>query len=337
MKILLQRTASASVEIAGETVGAVGRGYLALVGCRAGDTAEDCDRLAVRTANLRVFEDDAGRMNRSVLDVAGSVLAVSQFTLYADTRKGNRPSFVEAGDPAEAELLYERFLADMRSLLGPDRVAQGRFGADMKVSLVNDGPCTIELRSEVALSPTPAPRPRLPLPALALEPVESDAQIAEARAVAERTWPRTYAGIIPDAQIPYMIERMYAPEAIRRDTAAGTPFFLVKADGRTAGVCSADIGRRDAEGGAELHKLYVLPWHWGRGVGRWVLDELARRCREAGASSVWLRVNKRNARAQKAYRAAGFAKERAVCTDIGEGFVMDDFVYRRDLRGPAGA
>ena len=335
MKILLQRISSASVESGGELLGAVGRGYLALVGCRGGDTAEDCDRLAVRTANLRVFEDDAGRMNRSVLDVGGAVLAVSQFTLYADTRKGNRPSFVEAGDPAEAELLYERFLADLRSLLGPDRVAQGRFGADMRVSLVNDGPCTIELKSEVALAPTPAPRPQLPLPALSLVPVETDAQAAEARAVAEKTWPRTYGGIIPDAQIPYMIERMYAPEAIRRDAAAGTPFFLVKADGRTAGVCSADLGRRDGDGGAELHKLYLLPWHWGRGVGHWVLDELARRCREAGASSVWLRVNKRNERAQKAYRAAGFAKERAVCTDIGGGFVMDDFVYRRPLVPPS--
>ena len=331
MKILLQRVSEASVAIAGETAGAVGRGYMALVGCRGGDTAEDCDRLAARTASLRVFEDDAGRMNRSVADVGGAVLAISQFTLYADTRKGNRPSFVEAGDPAEAELLYERFLADLRSLLGPDRVAQGRFGADMKVSLVNDGPCTIELKSEVALCPTPAPRPRLPLPALELVPVESDAQIAEARAVAEKTWPRTYAGIIPDAQIPYMIGRMYSPDAIRRDSAAGSPFFLVKADGRTAGVCSADVGRRDADGGAELHKLYVLPWYWGRGVGRWVLDELSRRCREAGAASVWLRVNKQNVRAQKAYRAAGFAKERAVCTDIGEGFVMDDFVYRRTL------
>jgi D-tyrosyl-tRNA(Tyr) deacylase len=329
VKVLLQRVSEAAVRFGGETAGAVGRGYMALVGCRAGDTAEDCDRLAVRTANLRVFEDDAGRMNRSVVDVAGAVLAISQFTLYADTRKGNRPSFVEAGDPAEAELLYERFLADLRSLLGPDRVAQGRFGADMKVALVNDGPCTIELKSEVALCPTPAPRPRLPLPALSLVPVETDAQIAEARTVAEKTWPRTYAGIIPDAQIPYMIERMYAPEAIRRDTAEGTPFFLVKADGRTAGVCSADLGKRDADGAAELHKLYVLPQYWSRGVGHWVLDELSRRCREAGAASVWLRVNKRNERAQKAYKAAGFAKERAVCTDIGGGFVMDDFVYRR--------
>ena len=331
MKILLQRVSSASVSIGGDTVGAVGRGYLALVGCRGGDTAEDCDRLAVRTANLRVFEDGEGRMNRSVLDVAGSVLAISQFTLYADTRKGNRPSFVEAGDPAEAELLYERFLADLRSLLGPDRVAQGRFGADMAVSLVNDGPCTIELASETALRPTAAPRPRLPLPALSLVPVDTDARLAEARAVAEKTWPRTYAGIIPAEQISYMVERMYSPETIRRDTAAGTPFFLVVADGRTAGVCSADLGRRDADGGAELHKLYTLPQYWGRGVGRWILDELSRRCREAGASSVWLRVNKRNERAQKAYRAAGFAKERALVTDIGGGFVMDDFVYRRPL------
>ena len=331
MKILLQRVSSASVAVGGAVVGSVGRGYLALVGCRTGDTDEDCDRLAVRTANLRVFEDDAGRMNRSVLDAGGSILAVSQFTLYADTRKGNRPSFVEAGDPAAAEGLYERFLADLRSLLGPDRVAQGVFGADMAVSLVNDGPCTIELRSEVALCPTPAPRPRLPMPALELVRVETDAQSAEARAVAEATWPRTYAGIISPEQISYMVERMYSPEAIRRDAADGSPFFLLRADGRTAGVCSFDETKRDADGAAELHKLYVLPPYWGRGVGRWALDEISDRLRRAGVPSVWLRVNKRNERARKAYRAAGFAQERALVVDIGGGFVMDDFVYRRTL------
>ena len=331
MKILLQRVSSASVATGGSTVGAVSRGYLALVGCRAGDTAEDCDRLAVRTANLRVFEDAEGRMNRSVLDVGGSVLAVSQFTLYADTRKGNRPSFVEAGDPAEAELLYERFLADLRSLLGPDRVAQGVFGADMAVSLVNDGPCTIELKSETALVPTQSPRPRLPAPATELLRVETDAQAAEALAVAEKTWPRTYADIISAEQIAYMVERMYSPESIRRDAADGSPFFLVRADGRTAGVCSFDETKRDADGAAELHKLYLLPHYWGRGVGRWALDEISRRLREAGATGVWLRVNKRNERAQKAYKAAGFAKERALVTDIGRGFVMDDFVFRRPL------
>ena len=329
MKVLLQRVSEAAVRIGGETAGAVGRGYMALVGCRAGDTAEDCDRLAVRTANLRVFEDGEGRMNRSVLDVGGSVLAVSQFTLYADTRKGNRPSFVLAGDPALAEALYERVVADLRTLLGAGRVATGRFGADMKVALVNDGPCTIELVSEVASAPTNSPRPRLPLPALELLEVGGDAALQErARAIAEKAWPPTYRGIIPEAQIPYMIGRMYSPEAIREAAAVGTPFYLVRADGADAGVCSVDL-RPAADGSAELHKLYTLPAYWGRGVGGWLLAELCRRAKEAGATSVWLRVNKNNARAQKAYRAAGFSNVRAVCTDIGEGFVMDDFVFAR--------
>ena len=325
MKLLLQRVSEASVTIGGERVGEIGPGYLALVGCREGDTPEDADRLAVRAANLRVFEDAEGRMNRSVLDVGGSIL----FTLYADTRKGNRPSFVLAGDPALAEALYERLVADLRTLLGAGRVATGRFGADMKVALVNDGPCTIELVSEVASAPTNSPRPRLPLPALELLEVGGDAALQErARAIAEKAWPPTYRGIIPEAQIPYMIGRMYSPEAIREAAAAGTPFYLVRADGTDAGVCSVDL-RPAADGSAELHKLYTLPAYWGRGVGGWLLAELCRRAKEAGATSVWLRVNKNNARAQKAYRAAGFSNVRAVCTDIGEGFVMDDFVFAR--------
>lgn len=329
MKLLLQRVSEASVTIGGERVGEIGPGYLALVGCRTGDTPEDADRLAVRAANLRVFEDAEGRMNRSVLDAGGAILAVSQFTLYADTRKGNRPSFVLAGDPALAEALYDRVVADLRSLVGAGRVATGRFGADMKVALVNDGPCTIELSSEVASSPTNAPRPRLPLPELELLEVAGDAALeARARAVAEKAWPPTYRGILSDAQIAYMLERMYGPGAIREAAAAGTPYWLVRADGADAGVCSIDL-RPAADGSAELHKLYTLPAYWGRGIGGWLLSELSRRAKEAGATSVWLRVNKNNVRAQKAYRAAGFANVRAVCTDIGEGFVMDDFVFSR--------
>lgn len=329
MKLLLQRVSEASVTIGGERVGEIGPGYLALVGCRTGDTPEDADRLAVRAANLRVFEDAEGRMNRSVLDAGGAILAVSQFTLYADTRKGNRPSFVLAGDPALAEALYDRVVADLRSLVGAGRVATGRFGADMKVALVNDGPCTIELSSEVASSPTNAPRPRLPLPELELLEVAGDAALeARARAVAEKAWPPTYRGILSDAQIAYMLERMYGPGAIREAAAAGTPYWLVRADGADAGVCSVDL-RPAADGSAELHKLYTIPAYWGRGIGGWLLSELSRRAKEAGATSVWLRVNKNNVRAQKAYRAAGFANVRAVCTDIGEGFVMDDFVFSR--------
>ena len=206
----------------------------------------------------------------------------------------------------------------------------GRFGAHMAVSLVNDGPCTIMLESETALSATSSPRPRLPLPVLELVEVTDDAIAARARAIAEKAWPPTYHGIIPDAQIPYMIERMYAPETIRAEAARGTPFYLVRADGVDAGVCSVDL-RPDADGAAELHKLYTLPAYWGRGIGHWLLDELCRRAAAAGAKRVWLRVNKRNLRAQKAYKNAGFANIKSLCTDIGEGFVMDDFVFSRRL------
>ena len=115
-----------------------------------GDVPEDAERLAAKTAALRVFEDAQGRMNLSIRDTGGSVLAVSQFTLYADTSRGNRPSFVEAGDGASASALYDRYCEALRALLGPDRVATGRFRSEMRVSLVNEGPCTIELKSERA-------------------------------------------------------------------------------------------------------------------------------------------------------------------------------------------
>lgn len=331
MKFLIQRVSEASVSVGGETVGAIGPGLLVFAGCREGDTAEDADRLSVRVAALRIFPDDAGRMNRSVADSGGSVLVVSQFTLYADTRKGNRPSFVHAGDPSKAAILCERVASDLRSLLGPDRVAEGRFGADMRVALVNDGPCTLELLSEVAASPAASPRPRLPLPALELLPVDTDERAVRARAVAEASWPETYRGLIPDAQIPYMISRMYAPETIRRETAEGSPFYLLLADGRDAGICSFDLSKRGDRGSAELHKIYLRPAYWGRGIGHWLLAEMADRARDAGATSLWLRVNKGNVRAQKAYKAAGFANVRALCTDIGGGFVMDDYIFARRL------
>ena len=330
MKVLLQRVSRASVTIAEIPVGTIGAGYLALVGCHTGDMPEDVDRLAARTASLRVFEDAEGRMNRSVTDVGGAVLAVSQFTLYADLRKGNRPSFVDAGDPAVAERLYERFCADLRSLLGPDRVATGRFGAEMRVELVNEGPCTIELRSECSVEPSASPRPRLPAPALDFEPAETDAQIARVRAVADAAWPLTYGDILPPGQIDYMLDWMYSPGTIREQTAAGTPFLIVRADGRDAGLLSLDL-RPAADGSAELHKVYLRPEYWGRGIGSLVLAAAVEKARAAGASSLWLRVNKSNQRAQKAYRAAGFRRARAVTTDIGGGFVMDDFVYARPL------
>lgn len=148
MKLLVQRVSEASVAIDGETVGSVGRGVMTLVGCRTGDTEADADYLADRLAALRIFRDAEDRMNLSLKDIGGSALLISQFTLYADTRKGNRPSFLLSGDPAVAKALYERFCARMRELIGADRVATGVFAADMKVSLVNDGPVTIELCSD---------------------------------------------------------------------------------------------------------------------------------------------------------------------------------------------
>jgi D-aminoacyl-tRNA deacylase len=136
MRALVQRVSEASVTVDGEEVARIGRGLLVLLGVARGDTEAGADRIARKLLTLRVFEDDAGRMNRSVREIGGELLCVSQFTLYGDTRKGNRPSFVEAAPPEQAEPLYER----VREALG----AQGGvFGARMRVSLVNDGPVTI--------------------------------------------------------------------------------------------------------------------------------------------------------------------------------------------------
>ena len=136
MRAVVQRVSSASVTVGGERIAAIDRGLLVLLGVRRGDTAEQADKLARKLLALRIFEDEEGRMNRSVTDVGGEVLCVSQFTLYGDTRKGNRPSFVEAAPPEEAEPLYER----VREALGAQG---GRFGAHMEVALVNDGPVTV--------------------------------------------------------------------------------------------------------------------------------------------------------------------------------------------------
>lgn len=146
MKAWLQRVTEASVEIDGETVAEIGTGYLALVGVTHSDTERDADAMAERIVNLRVFEDDDGRMNKSVIDVGGSVLVVSQFTLYADTSHGRRPGFSDAARPEKAEPLYERVVARLRERLGADRVGTGRFGAKMKVRLLNYGPCSFELK-----------------------------------------------------------------------------------------------------------------------------------------------------------------------------------------------
>lgn len=330
MKILLQRVDRASVTIDGIQTASIQSGYLALVGCREGDLPEDADRLAARTASLRVFEDAEGRMNRSVADVSGSILAVSQFTLYADTRKGNRPSFVQAGDPQKARVLYERYVANLRSLLGSNRIQTGSFGADMSVSLVNNGPCTIELLSESATTPTQSPKPKIPAPRLNFLPVVSDADIALVHSLVAQIWPICYGDILECGQIDSMLGWMYAPETIRKESASGTAYFLVAADNTPAGVCSFDLAP-NAEGGIELHKIYTLPQYWSRGLGSLVLHEVATRAKAAGASFVYLRVNKNNVRAQKAYSAAGFIRKKAICSPIQDGYVMDDFIYRKQL------
>lgn len=131
-----------------ETVGSIGRGFVVLLGVREGDTIENAQQLAAKTATLRVFCDEARKMNLSLIDIDGQALVISQFTLYADTRKGNRPSFVKAAEPVLAERLYEEFVKRLGDSLGPDNVATGKFGAMMEVEIVNDGPVTVELNTD---------------------------------------------------------------------------------------------------------------------------------------------------------------------------------------------
>ena len=144
MRVVLQRVSEASVTVEGERVSEIGPGLLLLVGVAAGDTEAEADWLAEKIAGLRIIADEEGKMNRSVTDAGGAVLAVSQFTLLADTRKGKRPSFVRAAPPAQAERLFDFFCERLRGA-GVDRVKTGRFGTMMEVALVNDGPVTIVL------------------------------------------------------------------------------------------------------------------------------------------------------------------------------------------------
>ena len=136
MRAIVQRVTEAAVQVDGAPIAAIGPGLLVLVGVKRGDTPEQADRLAAKLLALRIFEDRDGKMNLDVGQAGGEVLCVSQFTVYADTRKGNRPSFVDAAPPDEAEPLYER----VRKRLGAQ---QGRFGAHMQITLVNDGPVTV--------------------------------------------------------------------------------------------------------------------------------------------------------------------------------------------------
>ena len=143
MRALVQRVTEASVEVDGRVIGRTGPGLLVLVCAMAGDDEDGADRLALRVAKLRIFRDDGGRMNRSLLDMGGGALVVSQFTLAADTRTGNRPGFSSAAAPDDGRRLYERFAASLAAQ--GVTVETGRFGADMTVRLVNDGPVTIWL------------------------------------------------------------------------------------------------------------------------------------------------------------------------------------------------
>ncbi len=145
MKAWVQRVTEAAVDIGGERVAEIGKGYLVLFGVTHGDTEAMADHLARRIVALRIFEDEQGKTNRSIADVGGSVIVVSQFTLYADTKHGNRPGFSAAARPELANPLYELFVAKLRGALGADRVGTGHFGSEMKVSLVNDGPFSVEL------------------------------------------------------------------------------------------------------------------------------------------------------------------------------------------------
>ena len=146
MRALIQRVSRAKVSVSGAVLGEIGHGVMVLVCAMQGDAPETAQALAAKTAKLRVFADNDGRMNKSLLDVGGSALVISQFTLAADTRRGNRPGFSSAAPPAEGEALYLAYAAALQDAGVP--VATGRFGADKQVELVNDGPVTIWLDSE---------------------------------------------------------------------------------------------------------------------------------------------------------------------------------------------
>lgn len=147
MRVVLQRVSRAEVRVSGDAVGSIGRGHVLLVGFRAGDGDAQIEWMVEKVLGLRVFPDDDGKMNRSLVDVGGDLLLVSQFTLYGDTRKGRRPSFIHAAPPEIATPLYERFVERCRET-APGGVETGVFGADMDVELVNDGPVTLILERE---------------------------------------------------------------------------------------------------------------------------------------------------------------------------------------------
>ena len=147
MKFVIQRVSTASVKVDGELVGAINKGFMVLIGVADGDTKEIADKMIDKTIKLRIFEDSEGKTNLALADVGGELLLVSQFTLYADCKKGNRPSFIKAGNPTFANEMYEYIISKCKTYEGL-KVERGKFGADMKVELINDGPFTIVLDSE---------------------------------------------------------------------------------------------------------------------------------------------------------------------------------------------
>ncbi len=149
MRAVIQRVQKCSVTIEGTVFSSIGKGILILLGVKSGDTNHDAEYLAARCAALRLFDDATGRMNLSVVDVSGEVMVVSQFTLYGDTRIGNRPSYSEAAAPEIAEALYNHFVSTLRRLINGARVSTGVFRAMMEVHLVNDGPVTLMVESKI--------------------------------------------------------------------------------------------------------------------------------------------------------------------------------------------
>jgi D-aminoacyl-tRNA deacylase len=148
MRALIQRVKNASVTIEGKHHNKIGKGLLVFVAVAPNDDAESAEYLARRCADLRIFEDENGKMNLSVKDIAGEILVISQFTLYADTRKGNRPNFMNAAPPELAEQLYNRFIGALQQYHNPDAVRTGMFRAMMEIGLINDGPVTIQIDSK---------------------------------------------------------------------------------------------------------------------------------------------------------------------------------------------
>ncbi|MCH5257112.1 MAG: D-tyrosyl-tRNA(Tyr) deacylase [Lachnospiraceae bacterium] len=146
MKFLVQRVSKADVTVDSQVIGSIGKGFLVFVGVNRDDTREIADKMVRKLLNLRIFQDDAGKTNLNLMSVNGELLIISQFTLYADCKQGNRPSFINAGSPDAANELYEYVIAKCKETI--QDVACGEFGADMKVSLINDGPFTIMLDSD---------------------------------------------------------------------------------------------------------------------------------------------------------------------------------------------